>query len=153
MAFPVLLRIAARNLFRNRRRSLITLTAIFVAVAMMVMMRGFNNGVNRLVRDQVIESQGRCRSIARASRSIISTPLDLDMPADAAFLSRLRSVPHVQSHRAAHPCGGLVSTRDLAVFAAFIAVDPGEESRVCPQLFAGLKTGYAIDPSMRTAAC
>lgn len=147
MAFPVLLRIAARNLFRNRRRSLITLTAIFVAVAMMVLMRGFNNGVNRLVRDQVIESQGALQIHRKGfSRSIISTPLDLDMPADAAFLSRLRSVPHVQAIAPRIPCGGLVSTRDLAVFAAFIAVDPAEESRVCPQLFSGLKTGHAIDP-------
>lgn len=142
----VILRIAARNLRRNRRRSLITLTAIFVAVTMMVTMRGFNNGVNRLVRDQVVESQGALQIHRKGfSRSIIATPLDLDMPADAAFLSRLRSVPHVLAIAPRIPCGGMVSTRDLAVFAAFVAVDPQEELKVCPQLFAGLKAGHVID--------
>lgn len=151
MALWVLLRIAARNLRRHRRRSLITLIAILLSVSMMVMMRGFNNGINRLVRDQVVQSQGGLQIHRRGfSRSIIATPLDLDMPADPAFLARLRAVPHVQAIAPRIPCGGLVSTRDLSVFAAFVAVDPQEEPKVCPQLFAGLKAGSPIDAQHAT---
>ena len=47
---PPLLRIAFRNVLRNRRRSLITFSAVFLALGIMVSIRGFLNGLQATIR-------------------------------------------------------------------------------------------------------
>ena len=52
-----LLAIAFRNVRRNRRRSLITFSAVFLALAVMVSLRGFINGMADSVRDSTVNGQ------------------------------------------------------------------------------------------------
>ena len=47
-------RIALRNVLRNRRRSLITLSAVFLALGVMTSIRGFLNGLQASFREQVV---------------------------------------------------------------------------------------------------
>ena len=47
-----LLRIAFRNVWRNRRRSIITFSAVFLALGVMVGIRGFLNGMQETIRER-----------------------------------------------------------------------------------------------------
>src|SRR4051812_41635250 len=52
-----LLRIALRNVSRNRRRTLITLAALLIGVGALVSIRGLMNGLQHGLIDGVVKSQ------------------------------------------------------------------------------------------------
>ena len=52
-----LIRIALRNVLRNHRRSLITLSAVFIALTVMVTVRGLLNGLQASIKEGVIYGQ------------------------------------------------------------------------------------------------
>lgn len=143
-----ILRIAARNIVRNRRRSLISLLAMFLALSIMVLMRGFNNSINRYLRDTIVDVHVGALQIHRKGfqGSIVATPLDLDLPADDVFLARLRAVPHVRAVAARIPSGVVANAHDRSIFAAVVALDPIEERKVCPRRFVELKEGSPVGP-------
>jgi ABC-type lipoprotein release transport system permease subunit len=149
-----LLRIAARNLTRHRRRSVIGLMALFFALLVMVLMKGFTNSISRFARDTIVEVHAGALQIHRQgfAKSIVSTPLDLDLPADATFLARLRAVPHVRAVTARIPAGAVVSAHDRSAFAAVLAFDPIEEVKVCPKRFAELTAGKPLAPDNPTGS-
>lgn len=153
MGVRSLLRIAARNLRRNRRRSVISLVALFLALSIMVTMKGFNNSINRLVRDVLVEQTTGALQVHKKgySQSIVATPLELDLPADAAFLARLRAVPHVTAVAPRLPAGGMALAHDSSVFAAILALDPNEELKVCPKRYAELSEGQPLQAQSPTS--
>src|SRR5438045_7939228 len=81
-AMLMLLRIALRNVVRNRRRSLITLSAVFLAIGIMVATRGLLNGLQGAIREGVVKSQTGAIQIHKKGflGSLQATPLDLDIP-------------------------------------------------------------------------
>ena len=62
-----LLRIAFRNVLRNRRRSIITFSAVFLVLGVMVGLRGFLNGMQETIRESVILGQTGDRFEPRAA--------------------------------------------------------------------------------------
>lgn len=54
---PPLVRIAFRNVLRNHRRSLITFSAVFLALTVMVCIRGLVNGMSDSIREANILGQ------------------------------------------------------------------------------------------------
>ena len=148
------LRIAARNVVRNRRRSLFTLLAMFLALSVMVMVRGMLNAMNASVRDNLVAGQLGALQVHRSGylKAITAGPLDLDVPADAAFLARLRALPHVVAVAPRIPFAGTVHAHDRSGFALFFAVDPVEEAKVCPQRFSSLVSGRALGPGAPAGA-
>jgi ABC-type lipoprotein release transport system permease subunit len=54
---PPPVRIAARNVLRNRRRSLITFAPVFLALTVMVGIRGLVNGLSDSIREATILGQ------------------------------------------------------------------------------------------------
>ncbi len=146
-AFSSTLQVATRNVSRHRRRSAITLLAMFVALFLMVLVRSMLNAMNDSTRDGIVEGFTGAVQVHRAGflRNVQASPLALDLPADDAFLSKIRAVPHVRAVAPRIPFGGLVNAHDRTVFALFVAVDPVEESRVCKDRFAQLLEGVPMD--------
>src|SRR5579871_952414 len=108
-----LIRIALRNVLRNRRRSLITLFAVFLSLAVMVFIRGFLNGMQATIREGVIYGQvGALQVHKKGYLAAMQGGLDLDLPADEAFLGKIRAVPHVRDATARIPFGGMVNAND-----------------------------------------
>lgn len=149
MRVSALLRIAGRNLSRNRRRSLLTLVALFVALTMMVTVRGALNAMNVASRNSLVNSQMGALQVHRAGflRSIVAMPLDLDLPADPAFLGRIRALPHVRAVSARIPYGAQASAHDRSINTLLLALDPSEELKVCPQRYEDLSSGRPLQPS------
>jgi len=94
---PPLVRIAARNVLRNRRRSLITFSAVFLALTVMVSIRGLVNGLSDSIRQATILGQTGSLQVHRRGflKSMNGASRELDVPTDAVFMNKLRAVPGV----------------------------------------------------------
>ena len=148
-----LIRIAIRNVLRNRRRSLLTLVAVFLALSVMVGIRGFLNGL------QVDDPRGRD---LRPDRRAAGAPQGL--PAiDAGGDARPRradgpgvprqdsaSVPGVKGVAPRIPFGGMINANDKTAFAVFLALDPVRERLVCPRRDELVSAGKPTNPSEPT---
>src|SRR5262245_21603979 len=131
----VLLLIALRNVLRNRRRSLITFSAIFVALGVMTSIRGCLNGLQTTILDTVILGQTGALQVHRKgySAAMLSSSLSMDIPADEAFLARITAIPGVIGAAARINFSGIANAHDITAFAQFTAIDPQNETRVCPR--------------------
>lgn len=143
----VLLRIALRNVIRNRRRSLLTLVAVFLATGLMVASRGVLNGLQASIKEGVVNAQTGAVQIHKKGflTTLQTTPLELDIPADEEFLARIRAVPGVTAAAARIPFGGMINVGDNTLFSLLFAFDPVAEPRVCPQRFDIVDAGRPLD--------
>jgi ABC-type lipoprotein release transport system permease subunit len=84
---PVLLTIGVRQVLRQRRRSLATLIAIAVSVAAVMMTRGFIDGVQRLIKENVVLGSTGAVVVHKAgfSENVRKSPLADVLAGAAAF--------------------------------------------------------------------
>lgn len=109
-----LLKVASRNLRRNRRRTTITLVALVVGVVVLVGLRGFINGQQRVLVENLIQGRLGAVEVHRAGyvKNVLSSPLTLDMEDSPALRARLAKVPHVTAVAPRIEFGAMVSTPD-----------------------------------------
>jgi len=148
-----LLRIAARNVLRNRRRSLITLSAVFLALGIMTSIRGFLNGLQSTIRESVIYGQTGAVQVHKKGfmKYVGTAPLSLDVPSDDAFLARITAVPGVVAAAPRIAFGGMLNANDETAFALFNAVDPAREMKVCPRRVEQVSAGVFLDAAQPKA--
>ncbi len=129
-----LLRIAVRNVLRNRRRTLITLAALLVGVGVMVSIRGLLNGFQRSLVESVVAGQTGALQIHKKGylQNVLAAPLSMDLPADEAFLKKIEGVPHVTAVAPRIAFAGMVNLGEETIFLALQASDPKREFKVCP---------------------
>lgn len=127
--------IALRNILRNTRRTLLTLAALVVGVGVMVGVRGLLNGLHDSMIDTVTKGQTGALQVHRKGylANVLSEPLGLDLPADAAFLGKIKAVPHVTGVAPRIRFAGMLNLRDQTLFVALTAADPVLEFAVCPK--------------------
>lgn len=147
------LRIALRNVLRNRRRSLITLSAVFLALGVMVGVRGFLNGLQATIRESVVFGQTGALQVHRKGflKAVTASPLELDLPATDAFLAAIRAVPGVTAAAARIAFGGMANANDTTSFALFTAIDPRREPDVCPRRMETISSGKPLSEAPRGA--
>jgi putative ABC transport system permease protein len=144
-----LLRIAFRNVLRNRRRSVITFSAIFLALAVMVTIRGFLDGMQASIRESVVLGQTGALQIHRRGflKALNGASLDRGVPVDGAFLARITSVPGVKAATPRIAFGGMINANDATTVAVFTAIDPRFEPQVCPQRLEMISSGRTLAES------
>jgi len=150
---PPLVQIAARNVLRNRRRSLITFSAVFLALTVMVSIRGLVNGMSDSIREASILGQTGSLQIHKRGflKSMNGASLELDVPTDASFMAKIRSVPGVAAATPRISFGAMVNANDTTTPALFTAVDPDNEQRVCPRRFEGVSSGITLAKASATS--
>jgi len=128
-----LVRIAFRNVVRNRRRTLITLAAILVGVGVMVTIRGFLNGLQGALISGVVDGQTGALQIHRAGymKNVLSSPLTLDFAVDPALLAKVKSVKGVKDATPRIAFVGMASSGDDTLVMQSTALDPVQELKVC----------------------
>ena len=128
-----LIRIALRNVARNRRRTAITLAALFVGVGVMVSMRGLLNGLQRALVTNVAEGQTGAIQVHKAGymQNVLATPLTLDF-AVADVLPTILAEHGVDAASPRINFAGMVSNGDETLFMAAFGIDPVAEPRVTP---------------------
>lgn len=131
---PPLLRIAIRNVWRNRRRSLITFSALFLGLGILVSVRSFLIGLQATLREEVVLSQTGALQVHRVGfLSSVSVSLELDLPADDAFLAKITAVSGVKAASPRISFPGMANANDTTAFAVFTGIDPRHEFEVCPR--------------------
>ena len=128
---PPLLRIAFRNVLRNRRRSLITFSAVFLALGIMVVLG--QTGALQVHRTGFLKS--------------VSASLDMSIPSDDAFLAKITAIPGVKEATAWIMFGGMPNANDVSTAALFTAMDPKRELTVCPRRNEMIYRGKALKDS------
>lgn len=143
-----LVRIALRNVARNRRRTLITLAALLVGVGVMVSIRGLLSGFQRGLVLGVVQGQTGAIQVHRTGylKNVLSNPLNLDFPVDGV-LATVRAEKGVVAATARIAFAGLVSSGEETLFFAATAVDPAGEFAVCPLRAASLTDGSRLLPA------
>jgi putative ABC transport system permease protein len=149
MLLPPILRIAFRNVLRNRRRSIITFSAVFLALGVMVGLRGWFNGMHNNIRESVVLGQTGALQVHRKGflKSVNTSSLDLDLPTDAAFMGRILAVPGIKAAAARIAFGGMANANDTSAAALFQAIDPERELAVCPRRLEMISSGKSLPES------
>lgn len=145
-----LLRLAARNLRRNRRRTAISLVALVLGVTVMVGLRGFINGMQQMITENVVQGQLGSIQVHRKGylENVLSSPLTLDMADSAELRRKMLEVKGVTAVAPRIAFGAMLSTPDKVTdearelrpeekgrtaFFLATAIDPREEERVVPR--------------------
>ncbi|MCB9737991.1 MAG: ABC transporter permease [Deltaproteobacteria bacterium] len=129
-----LLRIALRNVLRNRRRTLITLAALLVGVSVMVSVRGVLNGLQSALVENVVKGQTGALQVHRKGyrQNVLASPLTLDFESEP-IAEKARAVPGVQAVAPRIAFGGMLAVGDETIFLFNQAIDPAAELKVCPK--------------------
>lgn len=124
-------KLAFRNLFRNRWRSGLTLAAVAVAVALMIWSLALYEGwIEEMVRGatavETAQVQLHTAAYVRQPRSYRS------FPADSALLTRILGVPGVVAASPRVELNGLVGNEQRSQVARILGVDPEMEAATTP---------------------
>ena len=151
---PPLLRIAFRNVARNRRRSIITFSAVFLALGVMVSIRGFLNGLQATIRESIVLGQTGALQVHRKGflKAVMTSSLDMAFPADDALMNKIRGVPGVKAATARIAFGGMVNANDTSAVAMLSAIDPKTEFAVCPRRLEMISAGKSLADGAATSA-
>ncbi|HED01155.1 MAG TPA: ABC transporter permease [Proteobacteria bacterium] len=135
----ILMKMASRNLWRNVRRTLITMVAIGLGLALAMISIGLGDGGH----EQMIES-----GVRMGAGHITVQPLgyqknpsnDKIITDDALIMEALKDIPHVREVSSRIVGKGLISSAANSSGIAFRAVDPGkarDKSLLAPHLISG----------------
>jgi putative ABC transport system permease protein len=125
-------KLAVRNLFRNRRRTLITLGAMSFGAAAIILFGGFVNSIYVGVRESTIRSQIGHIQLYRKGYSEKGNlaPFDYLIRDYATLRAELVKMEHVRTVTARLGFSGLVSTGDTTTSFVGIGVDPEGEANL-----------------------
>jgi putative ABC transport system permease protein len=109
-----ILKLAVRNLKRNRRRTAITLLAMVVGVGVMVALRGFINGQQITILENVVDGRLGAVQVHRAGyvKNVLTSPLVLDMADTPELREKIRNTPKVVAVAPRIDFGAMVSMPD-----------------------------------------
>lgn len=142
-------RLAARNVLRNRRRSIITAAAITLGLAALIFLWAFIDGVN----EQMIENSTSYLSghlqIHRAGYHEDRT-LDLLLADPDRVEAHLRKQPEVEAFSRRMEGNALLSAGEKSRGVMVVGIDPDREAKVTT-LSRALKSGRFLAPNDRDA--
>lgn len=130
----ILFALARRNILRNKARSALTLGAIFIGVAMTILLAGFGDGLTMLMRDDTIKSKIGALQVHRTGYSDArdNQPLDLDMEQGGALEAKIRSVAGVRAVAPRIVFSGLINNGRDATMVVGRGIDPSREYEALP---------------------
>jgi putative ABC transport system permease protein len=131
----ILFQVAVRNVFRNRRRSLFTLSAILVGLTVVLAISGVSNAFYRYsIENAVNVKLGALQVHKRGYLNNLSlNPLTFNFEYSPEILKKVESVKGVKAASGRIVFRGLVSNgRNQALFFGN-AVDVSREDNVCPR--------------------
>ncbi len=127
----ILLKMAWRNIWRHRRRTVIIVVAMGFALAMMMMYDGLVDGFNNAIYGNAIRVLGGNIQIRAEGyrEKVDSNPL-IPLPNDEAVIQAARANPNVTAAFRRIQTGGLLSNREGAFPLSIIGIEPEAEAPV-----------------------
>ncbi len=129
------IRIALSSLRRNSRRTISTLLAILIGVAMIVFVNGFNSGLyNSWARGIINGADGHFKLRHKDFEDNASTNVEKIMIEDPKALeAELRKNPHIVGVMSRIRFGGLVGQEDKSTMFYGSAADTSVKNEVLPE--------------------
>ena len=125
----MLLKLAWRNIWRNKRRSLITLAAVVFAAVMAIAMRGIQLGTYELNIRSVVELFSGYLQIQ--NKNYIDNPsLSSSFSVDKNIVGVLKTTKGIDGYAPRIYADGLISFKDNSRGAAIFGIEPGKEKIV-----------------------
>ena len=130
-----MLRMALRNLTRQRRRTLLVLAAIGLGIAAVVGVRGFLNGLQSALVLSFAEGTIGAVQVHKAGflQSVDAAPLTPNIDVTEDLLGAIASVEGVKAEAPRLAFPAMVSIGDETTFAFVVGVDPARELAACPR--------------------
>jgi putative ABC transport system permease protein len=122
------LRLAWRNIWRHKRRTLIVVLAIGLSMSMMLMYDGLVAGFNNAIYGNAIKVMGGNIQVHGSgySEKANGTPL-LPVANDAAVVSAMEALPQVEGAARRITTGGLATSREGAFAVSIAGIEPEKE--------------------------
>lgn len=130
----MLFRLAARNLWRNKRRTVISLAAIVTGTFMVVMLHGFRNGVLDLITDGMVKAQMGAFQVHRKGfvDAIEGAPVKINFADTPELRQKILSVPGVLALGPRITAVGMAAGASTSAVVFLQALDPAHEYDVTP---------------------
>ncbi len=125
----LLIRLAWRNLWRNKRRSIITILAVAFAAMLSIAMRGIQLGTYEVNIRTAVNMFPSYLQIQRIGFQD-NPSLQRSFSYDETLVHLIEAQPAVTGHAARLYAQGLVSFKDNSLGAAIVGIDPKRERRV-----------------------
>ena len=123
----MLIKLAWRNIWRNKKRSLITISAIFIAVFLCVLLRALQLGLYDNMINNVVGSYSgyiQIHSKGFWDEQIVDNSFSLDKD----FLNEIENIDGVSNTLQRIQSGSLASLSDLSKFVFVTGIEPSKES-------------------------
>ena len=135
----LLFKLGWRNIWRNRRRSIITLSAVTFATLLAIGMRGIQLGTYALNYKTALEQFSSYVQIQK--KGFQENPsLNKSFKYDKKFEEKLNNIPEVPAYSPRVYADGLISFKDVSLGAAVFGIDPVKEKEVTT-LFEKIRKG------------
>jgi putative ABC transport system permease protein len=130
----IVVSLAARNLWRNRRRTMIALAALVIGSFMVVVLHGFRNGVIDLMTEGMVKAQIGAFQIHRKGfmDAVAASPIKLNFRDTPELRRRILGVPGLSDLAPRISTLGMASAGDRTSLVAIMAADPAIETRAFP---------------------
>ncbi len=125
----IVIKLAWRNIWRNWRRSLITLSAIVFAIVLSVLMRGIQLGTYEFNIKTSIELFTGYLQFQRAGYNENPSLYRTFVP-DKSLINELSQIKEIKGFTNRIYAGGLVSSKSNSTGAIIFAIDPENETKV-----------------------
>ncbi|HEY9152236.1 MAG TPA: ABC transporter permease, partial [Anaerolineales bacterium] len=127
------LRLAWRNIWRHRRRTVIVVVAMGLGLAMMMLYDGMIDGFQQAIYGNAIKVLGGNIRVHAAgyTEKADSLPL-LPLPNDAAIIQAAQSIPNVVAATRRINTGGLATNTEGAFSVTIIGIEPNQEAPISP---------------------
>jgi putative ABC transport system permease protein len=139
---------AWRNIWRNRRRSLLTVMAIALGLAFNIFMRGIGDGFHEQMVDNSVRAEIGHIQIHRAGYRD-DPELNKTLPDPEKITQAIRSLPDVRGYSLRVLGGGLASTADNSSGVEILGIDPAQERTVTSIQNAIVQGKYLADGMQR----
>ncbi len=140
-----LLKVAIRNVARNKRRSAVTLAAIGFGVTVVIVLSGLKNGYINMSIENVVNSKVGAIQIHLKGylENVAVNPTSYHFPYNDELKNKISAVPGVKAVTGRIGFAGIVSNgRNQAQFFG-VGIDPISEITVCPKGAANIEPGGA----------
>lgn len=146
--------VAARNLLRNKRRTLLAALAVVIGVGAATFMRGMINGFVVAGLDDAVYGRIGAIQIHKAGyKRADADLLEYDLPDDPAFAAKIAAVPGVAAITPRLFFEGMLSNGSVSTMYMATAIDPRTEYRVCPKRKENVTAGgVTLDETMADGA-
>jgi putative ABC transport system permease protein len=136
-------RLAVRNVARNRRRSLVTFSAVLLGVTAVLATRGIMDGFMRLMVEDVVLGRTGALQVHPVGymASVEALPLEPSLPYDEALLTRIQAVPGVTGVSGRLAFSGLVSNGLSQTTFVGRGLDAGREKQAVPRFGFEVRAG------------